>query len=74
MSWLPSEETADVHSWRMWKLGQPVSPLEVILETETVIIHERDIMAKCITFKTTADRLHPSDHHQHVCFARQALD
>jgi len=33
VSWLPSETTADVESWRMWKLGQPISPLEVIQST-----------------------------------------
>ena len=25
VSWVPSQDTADVRSWRMWKLGQPVS-------------------------------------------------
>ena len=34
VSWVPSEETADIQSWRMWKLGQPVSPLEVIQSTD----------------------------------------
>ena len=33
VSWVPSEDTADVQSWRMWKLGQPISPLEVIAST-----------------------------------------
>ena len=30
MSWQPEPATADAQSWRMWKLGSPISPLEVL--------------------------------------------
>lgn len=30
VDWQPEPATADVASWRMWKLGSPISPLEVV--------------------------------------------
>lgn len=30
VDWQPEAATADVASWRMWKLGSPISPLEVV--------------------------------------------